>query len=65
MFRSSCDGNLGVTLVCGRKLGFPLELRRGSQGSYGVATGELGLLSSCRGELRVPLNLQWKTRDCF
>ena len=43
-----------------RKLGVPLELQRGSQGTFQVAYGESGPLFSCKGELGIALkSLQW------
>ena len=38
---------------CSRKLGVPLELRRGPQGTSCVASGNSGLLSSCEGHLGI------------
>ena len=42
---------------CDRKLGVPLELRRGPQGSPLVASGKSSLHVSCDGSLRIPLQL--------
>ena len=38
---------------CSRKLGVPLELRWGPQGTFCVASGNSGLLSSCKGHLGI------------
>ena len=43
-FLSSCDGYLVV----------PLKVRRESQGSTQVGSGESGLLSNCEGHLGIP-----------
>ena len=42
-------------LSCGRKLGVPLELRRGPQGPARVASGKSSLHASCEGPLKIPL----------
>ena len=48
-------GNSGFISSCNRVVRSPFELRRGIWVSSQVAAGESGLLSSCEGELRVPL----------
>lgn len=40
---------------CGGKLGLPLKLQCGPQGTSFVASGESGLLASCEGSLEIPL----------
>ena len=54
---TSCvEGRLSwVVSSCSRKLGVPLELRRGPQGPTHVASGTLSLHSSCEGPLGTPL----------
>ena len=53
---SSDEGIISwVFSSCGRKLGFPLELRRGPQGPTLVASGKSSLPSSCEGPLGIPL----------
>ena len=43
-------GSLGFLLTCNSELGEPLELQKGSEPSYQVTRGNLGLLSShCSG----------------
>ena len=41
----------------GGKLRIPLHLQQGPQGTSCVASGESGLLLSCRGNLSIPLKL--------
>ena len=45
----------GFFSSCGRKLGVPLELRRGPQGPACVALGKTSLHTSCEGPLGIPL----------
>ena len=40
---------------CGKKLGDPIELLQGPQGTSFVISGKTGLLSSCEGQLGIPL----------
>ena len=49
-------------MSCGGKLGNPLELRQGPQGTSLVASGKSSLLSRCEGEDRVvfeSLQVNW------
>ena len=45
-----------------RKLGVPLELQRGSQGTFLVAKRESSLHSGCRRLLGIALELLWGKR---
>ena len=54
-------GNLDFLLSVNRGVKPPLELGGYTLSSCRVATGESSLLSSCRWELGVHLELQWET----
>ena len=55
----------GFFSSCGRKLGVPLELRRGPQGPACVALGKTSLHTSCEGPLRIPVQSVLGPRSSF